>query len=55
MNKKSGKNHQIPSELSEPVVITDKLDLHGFFPEQAVEVMLILSLTEVCRKFEEMA
>ena len=53
MSKKSGKKHQIPSELSEPVVVTDELDLHGFFPEQAEEVVTEFLLNAHKLKLEQ--
>ena len=38
MGKKK-KNEQPAEELSRPYVVTDRLDLHGFFPEQISEVI----------------
>jgi len=39
MSKKIRKKSEIPPELVNPVVVTDELDLHGFFPEQIEEVV----------------
>ncbi len=35
----SKKNHEIPEEFREPIVVEDELDLHGFFPEQISEIL----------------
>lgn len=37
MSKK--KRHPIPEELQEPIIVTDVLDLHGFYPQQIEEVV----------------
>lgn len=46
--------HPIPDELAEPIVVTDVLDLHGFYPEEIREIVtdfienaVILNLKQV--------
>ena len=50
----SKKQHPVPEGIPEHIVVTDTLDLHGFFPEQVPEMIedfirnaLDLGLTEV--------
>jgi len=33
------KNREIPDGIPEQIVVTDTLDLHGFFPEQVREII----------------
>jgi DNA-nicking Smr family endonuclease len=39
MRVKPDKNHRQPKGISDYIEITDTLDLHGFFPEQAGEMV----------------
>ena len=33
------RNHKTPADLPGHIVVTDTLDLHGFFPEQIAEII----------------
>ncbi|MBN2030419.1 Smr/MutS family protein [bacterium] len=33
------KEHEIPEGIPQRIVVTDTLDLHGFFPEQVKEIV----------------
>ncbi|RKY76965.1 DNA mismatch repair protein MutS [candidate division KSB1 bacterium] len=51
MSREKTKAADIPHELRKPVIVTDVLDLHGFFPEQVEEVVKEFLLNAVKLKF----